>query len=333
MASIKQRPNGMWRAQLCVLGQRASADFTVKADAKEWAAKEETAMRAAAKSGIVVGKTVQNLFDKYLAEVSTDKKGNRWEKVRLHKLARDDVGGVNFGEMLLADVTPEFISGWRDMRLKVDKVKGATVIRDMNLLSHAFTMAKDSWKWIATNPTSAVTRPKDSPPRDRLISADESERICLALGFDGTPTRTKNAALAVAFLFAIETGMRVGEICALRRAWISGAVAHLPANVVKNGVKRDVPLSKRALELLALLPAGDTVFGITAASADSLFRKARLRAMVDDLHFHDTRHEAITRLAKRLKILDLARMVGHRDIRQLQVYYNETAGNIALLLD
>lgn len=47
------------------------------------------------------------------------------------------------------------------------------------------------------------------------------------------------------------------------------------------------------------------------------------------LTFHDTRHEAITRLAKKLHVLDLARMVGHSDIRQLHTYYNETAADIA----
>ena len=42
-----------------------------------------------------------------------------------------------------------------------------------------------------------------------------------------------------------------------------------------------------------------------------------------------TEHDAITRLAQRLNVLQLARMVGHRDIRSLQVYYNETAESMA----
>ena len=47
------------------------------------------------------------------------------------------------------------------------------------------------------------------------------------------------------------------------------------------------------------------------------------------MHFHDTRHEAITRLAKRLDVLELARVVGHRDPRSLTIYYNETAEQLA----
>ena len=45
--------------------------------------------------------------------------------------------------------------------------------------------------------------------------------------------------------------------------------------------------------------------------------------------FHDTRHEAITRLCKKLDVLSLARMIGHADIRELNTYYNATAEDIA----
>lgn len=110
-------------------------------------------------------------------------------------------------------------------------------------------------------------------------------------------------------------------------AWVDGAVARLPASINKNGVRRDVPLSTRAPELLALFPdSGEApLFGISTASLDALFRKARERSSIEGLTFHDSRHAAITRLAKNLNVLDLARMVGHRDLRMLQIYYNESA--------
>lgn len=182
-----------------------------------------------------------------------------------------------------------------------------------------------------------MRRPKEAPARDRLYSDDEIERVCLALGFDlasNEQVETISQKVAVAFLFAIETAMRAGEICGLMQKDIVGRVATL--NKTKNGTKRNVPLSIRAVELLELLPlqeADRTVFGLTAATVDALFRRAKLRAMIDDATFHDSRHLAITRLAKKLNVLDLARMVGHRDLRQLQVYYNETAEAMAERLD
>ena len=51
---------------------------------------------------------------------------------------------------------------------------------------------------------------------------------------------TKSQAVAVAYLFAIETAMRAGEICGLMPAWVDDAVARLPASINKNGVRRDV---------------------------------------------------------------------------------------------
>lgn len=89
--------------------------------------------------------------------------------------------------------------------------------------------------------------------------------------------------VAVAFLFAIESVMRAGEICGLMPEYINGRVAHLPAGITKNGMKRDVPLTKRALELLTYLPKPDpelspnqkAVFGLSTGSLDALFRKAK----------------------------------------------------------
>lgn len=60
-----------------------------------------------------------------------------------------------------------------------------------------------------------------------------------------------------------------------------------------------------------------------------MFRKAKTRCQIEDLKFHDTRHEAITRLAKKLTVLELARVVGHRNLNELQTYYNETAEELS----
>ncbi len=71
------------------------------------------------------------------------------------------------------------------------------------------------------------------------------------------------------------------------------------------------------------------VFDLDVSQIDSLWRKAKKLALIEDLHFHDLRHTAVTRLAKKLAILDLARMIGHKDLRMLQIYYNESAESMA----
>ena len=52
--------------------------------------------------------------------------------------------------------------------------------------------------------------------------------------------------------------------------------------------------------------------------------------MLQDLHFHDSRADALTRLSRRMDVMRLARISGHRDLRQLlQTYYRETAADVA----
>jgi integrase len=114
---------------------------------------------------------------------------------------------------------------------------------------------------------------------------------------------------------------------------VNGRVAHLPKT--KNGYARNVPLSSRAIEILAQLPDGEsTLFNVAGASLDALFRKAKARAIIEDLHFHDTRREALSRLAKKVDVLTLAKISGHRDLRILSnVYYQTDMGEVAGLLD
>lgn len=336
MASYAKRAGG-WRAQVAIQGVRDSRVMSTKAEAIAWATAREAEIRAGKATGIQVGRTVGDAFDRYEKEVSATKRGHRFELLRLAAIGSWKIQEKPFRDMKLVDATSEVLGKWRDHRLNTDKVSGSTVNRELNLLSNVFTVAAKEWKWISASPTTDVRRPKDSEARDRLYTEDEIERICLALGFDldnEQQAATVSQRVAIAFLFAIETAMRAGEICGLLPRDIVGRVATLTET--KNGTKRKVPLSKRAVELLELLPTpaeGATIFGITTKSLDTLFRKAKTRAGIEDATFHDSRHLAITRLAKKLHVLDLARMVGHRDLKQLQVYYNETAEEMAKLLD
>jgi integrase len=166
------------------------------------------------------------------------------------------------------------------------------------------------------------------------MTPDEVERICFALGYDGGTPQTISQRVAVALLLALETALRASELTGLTwdRVDLDRRVARLSA-ATKSGVGRDVPLSTEAVRLLELLPRDSaTVLALQPRQVDALFRKARDRAGIADLHWHDSRHTAITRLAQRLHVLDLARMVGHRDLKQLQTYYNPAAEDLAAKL-
>lgn len=316
-----EKDGKVWRHRFMLKGVRLSGTFPTKAHALAWEAEK----RASILAPVGTGKTCGDAFIKYAREVSPKKDGEKWEHRRLVAFGKSSLAKV-----LASEVSATDLSKWRDDRLLT--VKGATVIRDFNLLSHVFSIARKEWKWLDHSPTKDAARPKDSTPRDRRITDKEIEMMCVALGFDDEAA-TKAQRTAVAFLFAIETAMRQGEIAQLRKSHIVGSVAHLPAEICKTRKKRDVPLSKRARELLTMLPEADPLFGLTAPQIEGMFRSARKRSPIEDLHFHDSRHEAITRLAKRMTVLQLARMVGHSDINQLLSYFNESAADMVKLLD
>jgi len=326
MASLRKKGNG-WEASVCRKGVRRSRTFDTKTEAQHWAADIEREILDGL-DGKIPDKTFGELLDRYADEVSTTKRGGEWEIKRIKALGRDEIAAVK-----LINLKPEHFAAWRDRRLRV--VTAGTVLREWNLLRHSVNVAINEWGWLKENPIKGVKRPAQPLPRDRLISDDELERLLYALGYDfERQPATISARVGAALLFAIETAMRAGEICGLcwRDVDLERRVAMLWQT--KNGHKREVPLSSEAIRILnQLTRSNDLVFDLQTSQIDSLFRKAKKMALINDLHFHDTRHTAITRLAKKLNILELARMVGHRDLRQLQVYFNMPAEEIAKRLD
>lgn len=320
MATYRKR-GAVWQVQVNRHGVRKAASFRTKAEATSWASKVEAEIFAGIR-GEIPDKPVRELLERYQREVTPTKRGQRWEQVRIGLLLRDKLAEVRLPQLSASDV-----AAWRDRRLQT--VSAASVIREWALLSSVFSIAINEWRWLRENPFKTVKRPKTPPLRDRRISQDEIDRLILALGY--TPSAALDAITArvgAAVLFAVETAMRASEICALTWANVSGAVAHLP--MTKNGTARSVALSPAAQSIIAQLPRiSDAVFDLQTSQIDALFRKAKARALIADLHFHDTRHEAITRLARKLDVLDLARMVGIRDLRILMVYYNAKPAEIA----
>jgi integrase len=124
--------------------------------------------------------------------------------------------------------------------------------------------------------------------------------------------------------------MRQGEIAGLARGNVHNKHVHLP--MTKNGTARNVPLTGEARRILdQILPLGfDPVFGLEASHIDALFRKTRGRAGIEGLTFHDSRHEALTRLSRIFTALELAKIAGIRDLKILMsVYYNPTVEELA----
>lgn len=327
MATFRKVAGG-YKAEVCVQGIRKSKTWPTKTEAKNWATQAEFELGQQAK-GTSITHTLGDVFKRYSAEVSQLKKGARWEIVRLNAFCR-----YHFASILLIDLKREHIEDWMTMRLK--NVQPSSVNRELNLISHCLTQAR-RWRLMQTNPMEDLKRPKNPPGRDRRISDREIEAFLIASNYaEASPVIEQQQRVAVAFLFALETAMRAGEICSLlpEDLDLNAKTAHL--RETKNGFRRDVALSRRAVELLEKLQPwkkAQPVFGLSSGTLSTLAKRAIGRAAITGLTFHDTRHEATTRLASKMDVLDLARMTGHRDIKQLLTYYNKSAADIAKLLD
>lgn len=316
----KQREK--WRVEIQRNGVRVSAVFESKSAATQWGIREEAALLAE-KRGAFPKRTFAEALDRYVEKVSALKAGEKFEKARLEALKRDF---PLLAGKALATLTTADLVAWRDARLL--KVSKGSVQRDINLLSHVFTKARDEWKWMGESPLKGMQAPGDNPPRDRLPTNSEIRRILRWLGHvTGRLPTTKQQEAAFAFLLALRTGMRAGEVLQLGPATVAGSVATVTHKMqYRTGKPRKVPLSRHALRLLR----GFTGFTVSSESLDALFRKARDSLLIEDLHFHDARAAALTRFSRKVDVLELARISGHKDLRVLlATYYRMSSEDIA----
>lgn len=226
----------------------------------------------------------------------------------------------------LANLSPAVVARFRDERLLT--VSSGTVIRDLSVLSSVINHVRREWGIVIQNPCELVRKPRAPLGRTRLLDAAEEARLLHEL----RPVGRRNVWMKPVVQLALETAMRRGELLALR--WesmdLAKRTAYLP--LTKNGRPRHVPLSLAAVSILEALsrsPDG-RVFPITAAALVAAFTHACKRAGIVDLHFHDLRHTATTRIAEKLpNVVELAAVTGHQSLQMLKRYYHPRAEDLA----
>jgi len=228
----------------------------------------------------------------------------------------------------VAEAISEYFHGYK---------RGGKPTPRMEDAANAFRLAREEWKWMERNPVTGLTLPRNPPARTRRVNWKEIRLICRNLDYrPGRAPVTKYQEVALAFMVALRSAMRAGEILSLGKRTLSlqrrvASVEHKTQHLT--GRPREVPLTRAAIRLLTPVAGRDRCFTISSAVLDTLFRKARDRLMIEDLHFHDTRAEALTRLARKVDVLTLSKISGHKDLRILQnAYYRETAAEIAARL-
>ena len=196
----------------------------------------------------------------------------------------------------------------------------------MKLLSHLFELARKEWGFEATqNPVRFIRKPKVPRGRTRRPSPQELEAL----------RETCHPRLWALISFAIETGMRRGEIARLACGHVGLERCVVQLHETKNGDPRTVPLSSRTLSILRNLlqqssDSKSVVFGFESAdSITKAFSRACRAASIRGLHFHDLRHEAVSRLFERgLSLPEVATLSGHKTWAMLRRYTHLSAESL-----
>lgn len=384
MAYFQQRANGKWQAKIRRLGwPEQSKSFQTKEAAEQWARATEREMdigafvnrnEAERTSFAVAAK-------RYAETVLPSKRGQVPDGYRLDRLIE------RFGNFSLASITPAMLSAFRDERLKA--VSEQTVKHELNLLSRVFKACALDWGIALPQgiPTAMVRKPTVTNARDRRLEEGEWELLKEAL------SECASVYPLAAVEFAIETAARQSEVVSLtwkdvdlkaRTARLRG----IDGAITKNGdTYRDVPLTNRAVAVLAALPRtlkgkvfqlsqnalklswqravdrarqthvhGLLRAALAASGLDGEEIDAEIRALIyhrkepkaktvkllakveasdqllADLHFHDLRHEATSRLAEKLHMHELMKVTGHKSSAMMARYYHPRATDLAAKL-
>lgn len=321
MAYYEKRGDA-WRAQIRRKGYPTlSATFDTKAEAQRWAAEVEGDMsrKRFVDTREAESTTLSEALERYVNEVSESKKGSAQEKVRAKKWQKSE-----WGTKSLAAIRSSDMAAYRDAELKAGK-STATVRLNLALISHLYTVAAKDWGIQGLkNPCTAIRMPKGSKQRERRPTSAELKALYKHAG-------DINAELPVIIELAVETAMRRSELVMLRKDQIRGRVAFLEDT--KNGERRSVPLSKRAVELLEGLPTpidGGRFFHLKLDSVSNYFALACEAAKIKDLRLHDMRHEATSRMFERgLSMMEVASITGHKTLSMLRRYTHLCPSNLA----
>lgn len=314
MATINKRASGKWQATVRHDGRSRSRTFTLRTDAVKWARETE---REAERTGLQPSQasahpmTLAEVLTRYRDDVTLQKRCASTERCSIDALMKRKLAQTRVDRLTVAQLT-----AYRDRRLQ--SVKPSTVVRELGWLQHAIDIACSDWQQHLPNgnPVKQVRRPRIDNRRERRLQAGEWERLTDAAG------QCANPLMAPLLVLAVETAMRRGELLSMRWRDVDTERCTVTLPRTKNGHPRTVPLTPLAMTTLQALPrTDDRCVPLTGNAVRLAFERLRARAGVDDITFHDLRHEGISRFVERgLSLAQVQMISGHRDLRMLMRY-------------
>jgi integrase len=327
MATIRKR-GSRWQVQVRRAGHRPfSKSFNIRKDAIAWARQSEVQADRAelptdpkALRRITLGELVR----RYRDSVSPRKKTGPTERIVLNAFLSRPICVRKLSELCKED-----FAAYRDERLK--SIKPTSLKRELVPIRHMFEIAKHEWGLpIRENPIEKLKIKAPNQNRERRLRSGEFKRLIDATQF------CRNKLIEPIIRVALASGMRRGEILAIKKTDIDFHRKTLLITETKNGLSRSIPLTKTVYEILMqrFHDSEDRIFPITPNAFRLAWEHMRARAGVYDLHFHDLRHEAISRFFEiGLTTPEVASISGHRDARMLFRYAHAERQSVLRKLD
>ena len=322
MASIEKRGPHQYRVIIKRKGfKRITKTFPTKKTAREWGEKVEADM----KLGSYVDRTEAESFSlhaalqRYIEEHVPRLKHPKQERNRAKAIQKRKLA-----ELALAAITPKDIADYIRSREITDKVSANTIRLDLAAISRTYLAAVQEWGMhYLDNPIRRARKPRLPQGRTRRLNSDEEKKL-----LDKAVPQLKPV-----IKFALETAMRRGEIANLDWANVNLKGKTLFLATTKNKESRTVPLSPKAIEILKSFPRNirGSVFGYRPDSISQAFSMAAKKAKLEDIRFHDLRHEATSRLFENtdLDIMEVRMITGHKTMQMLARYAHLRADRIA----
>lgn len=324
MASIQKRGSS-YRARITREGKSTlSATFPTKTEALAWASEIQAKIRLGIYQDEGQSKPIQKSnFDEaanhYIQTHSVYKKSSCSEIGIIRILIK------RWADLDVAELNKSHVITLRDELLSLGRA-GSTVNHYFNAISKIYQMLIEEWGLPVISPIKGLKRVPNNKGRSVRVNRDIESLLLAGCQAIDTPL------LASIIQFAIQTGIRRGEVIGL--SWSDVDIANRKAYLhkTKNGESRQVPLTLRAIEVLKALPKTDErVFPMTFDCLRSQFNRLRNHLKqgwdgyganpFNDLRFHDFRHEALSRLSDAgLNVIELSHISGHKTLAMLKRY-------------
>jgi integrase len=320
--NIRKR-NGRYQVQIRRRGHKnISKTFMQKSDAMKWGRAVEIQLDQSRyrDTSNASKTTLISVLERHLKERLRVVRQPNKEQSRYNVIIKHDVV-----KRYLSNLTPQIFARYRDDRLD-QGLSASTVCRELSFMSIAIKKAVRLYNcWLPEHPIPNDIKPKEDPPRNRRLEEGEFDKL-----MEHCKTK-KNAYWCSMIEFAIETAMRLNEQLTLTwdKVDLQNMLITVLAQHSKTGIQRKIPLTPRAIEILKELQQlprhiNGRVFPVSLNNFQRAWRSITRRSEIKDLHWHDLRREACSRLMESgLSISEVQMFTGHKTLSLMLKTYSQ----------